>query len=368
VLVVLQFTVSVTLIIGTIIVFKQIDFAKNRPIGYDRNRLINIPLVTDHIHRHFDAVRHELISSGAILEMSESGSPLTHVWNSDGGFTWQGKDPSLSVDFPNNGVTYEYGKTVGWTFKEGRDFSRDYARDSLAFVINETAAKFLGFENPVGQELRWNDKSYAIIGVINDMIIESPYTAIRPQLFHIDLDRGNVVILKLNPEKNSQESLDKIREVFAKYNPVSPFEYQFVDEDYARKFEDEVRIGKLASFFAILAILISCLGIFGLASFVAEQRTKEIGIRKVLGASATSLWSMLSKDFVGLVLISCLISVPLAWYQMNGWLQDYEYRTDIPWWIFVASGSGALIMTLLTVSFQAIKAAMMNPVNSLKSE
>jgi ABC-type antimicrobial peptide transport system permease subunit len=368
VLVVFQFAVSVILIIGTIIVFKQIDFAKNRPIGYERNGLINIPLITSDIHKHFDAVRHELISSGAILEMAESGSPLTQVWNSNGGFTWQGKDPSLSVNFPNNGVTYEYGKTVGWTFKEGRDFSRGYATDSLAFVINEAAAKFLGFENPIGEELRWENRPYTIIGATNDMIIESPYTAIRPQLFHIDLRRNNVVILKLNPEKSSLESLEKIKEVFAKYNPSSPFEYQFVDEEYARKFEGEVRIGKLSSFFAILAIFISCLGIFGLASFVAEQRTKEIGVRKVLGASVLNLLAMLSIDFVMLVIISFFIAMPVAYYFVSGWLTKYEYRTEMAWWIFAMVGVGALLITLLTVSYQSIKAALANPVKSLRMD
>jgi ABC-type antimicrobial peptide transport system permease subunit len=368
VLVVFQSAVSVMLIIGTVIVFKQIEFAKDRPIGYDRNGLINIPQITDDIHKHFDAIRHELISAGTILDAAESGSPLTAVWNNNGGFTWQGKDPSLSVSFANNGVTYEYGKTVGWKFKEGRDFSRDFATDSLAFVINETAARFLGFEVPVGEQLKWNDQSYTIIGVINDMVIESPYMAIQPQLFHIDLDRGNVVILKLNPEKSSQESLGKIREVLGKYNPSSPFEYEFVDEEYGRKFEGEMRIGKLASFFAILAIFISCLGIFGLASFMAEQRTKEIGVRKVLGASTVNLWVLLSKDFVTLVTISLFIAVPAAWYFLSEWLTKYEYRTEIAWWIFVAAGAGALLITLATVSYQSIKAALANPVKSLRTE
>lgn len=368
VLVVLQSTISVTLIIGTIIVFKQIDFAKNRPIGYDRNGLINISQITGDIHNHFDAVRYELINAEAILEMTESGSPLTEVWMSNGGFDWRGKDPSLAVSFPNNGVSYEYGKTVGWTFKEGRDFSRDSGTDSLAFVINEAAAKFFGFENPIGETLTWNNKPYTIIGVINDMVIESPYDVIRPQLFHIDSARGNVAILKLNPGKSSQESLDKIREILAKYSPASPFEYKFVDEDYARKFESEVRIGKLAGFFAILAIFISCLGIFGLASFVAEQRTKEIGVRKVLGASVLNVWAMLSKDFVALVTISLFIAVPAAWYFLSNWLTKYEYRTAIAWWIFVVAGAGALLITLATVSYQSIKAALANPVNSLRSE
>jgi putative ABC transport system permease protein len=369
VLVVLQFTVSVTLIIGTIVVFRQVEFAKNRPMGYERNGLINIYLQTKDIHEHFETVRNELISQRAIVEMTESGSPTTQVWNSNGGFTWAGKDPGLAVDFPNNGVTHEYGKTVGWIFKDGRDFSREFVSDSNAFVINEAAAKFLGFKNTVGEILTWNDKPYTIIGVVQDMIIESPYEPVRPALWHIDRnDNGNLVILKLNPEMSSHDAIEKIKIVFTKYNPAVPFEYEFVDQEYARKFSDEERIGKLATAFAVLAIFISCLGIFGLASFVAEQRTKEIGVRKVMGASVVNLWGLLSIDFVKLVCISLLLSIPMAWYLMNDWLQSYEYRTGISWWIFAVAAAGALIITLLTVSFQAIKAALMNPVNSLRSE
>jgi ABC-type antimicrobial peptide transport system permease subunit len=290
------------------------------------------------------------------------------VWNSNGGFTWKGKDPGLAVDFPNNGVSYEYGKTVSWQFKEGRDFSREHATDSSTFVINEAAANFLGFKNPVGEILSWNEKPYTIIGIIKDMIIESPYEPVRPSLFHISKNEENVTILKLNPALSAKESLEKIKTVFTKYNPASPFEYKFVDEDYARKFESEERIGKLASFFAILAIFISCLGIFGLASFVAEQRTKEIGVRKVMGASVVNLWGMLSKEFVVLVIVSLFVAMPLAYYLMNGWLQKYDYRTGIAWWIFAAAGIGALVITLCTVSYQSIRAALANPVNSLRSE
>lgn len=368
VLVVVQFSVSVILIICTVIVFRQIQFAKDRPVGYERNGLINMFMATDDIHKHFETVRQELISSGAVADMAESGSPPTNVWNTNGGFQWEGKDPSLAVDFPNNGITHEYGKTVGWQFKEGRDFSRDHATDSLAFVINEAAAKFLGFKNTIGSELKWEGKPYTIIGIIKDMVVESPYEPARPSLFHISKDESGVILLKINPAIGSREALSKIETVFKKYNPDAPFEYKFVDEDYARKFGDEERVGKLASFFAALAIFISCLGIFGLASFVAEQRAKEIGVRKVLGASTFTLWQMLSKDFVILVMVSLLLAVPVSGYFMGNWLLKYEYRTEISWWIFAAAGMGALVITLATVSYQAIKAALANPVNSLRTE
>jgi ABC-type antimicrobial peptide transport system permease subunit len=368
VLVVVQFSVSVTLIIGTIVVFNQIQFAKNRPIGYERNGLINMFLTTQDLHKHFEAVRNELKSSGAIVEMAESGSPVTQVWNSNGGFEWEGKDPALAVDFPNNGITHEYGKTIGWQFTEGRDFSHEYSTDSNAFVINEAAEKFLGFKKTVGATLTWEGKPYTIIGIIKDMVVESPYEPARASLFHISKDDGNVIIMKINPEMASREAISKIETVVKKYNPDAPFEYKFVDEDYARKFGDEERIGKLASFFAALAIFISCLGIFGLASFVAEQKAKEIGVRKVMGASVFTLWKMLSRDFVLLVTISFLIASLLSFYMMNNWLMKYEYRTDISWWVFAVAGMGALVITLATVSYQAIKAALANPVNSLRTE
>jgi putative ABC transport system permease protein len=368
ILVVLQFTVSVTLIIGTIVVFRQIQFAKNRPIGYDRNALVQMFMSTPDIHKHFEAVRNELKSSGAIVEMAESGSPTTQVWNTNGGFDWKGKDPALAVDFPNNGITHEYGKTVGWQFLVGRDFSRELASDSNAFVINEAAVKFLGFKNPVGEVLVWEKKPFTVIGVIKDMVVESPYEPARASLFHISKDEDGVILLKLNPARSSRESLATVETVFRKYNPDAPFEYKFVDADYARKFGDEERVGKLASFFAALAIFISCLGIFGLASFVAEQRAKEIGVRKVMGASVFTLWKMLSMDFVSLVIISLCVAIPVSGYFMNSWLLKYNYRTEISWWIFTAAGAGALTITLATVSYQAIKAALANPVTSLRME
>ncbi len=368
ILVVLQFTVSVTLIIGTVIVFRQIEFAKDRPTGYERSGLINIFMSTQDIHNHFETVRNELKSSDAILEMTESTSPTTSNWNTNGGFDWEGKDPNLAVDFPNNGITHEYGKTVGWQFKDGRDFNRELATDSSAFVINETLEKFLGFKTAVGSTLVWENKPYTIIGVIKDMVVESPYEPVRASLFHISKWDGNVIILKLNPKIGTREALSKVETIFKKYNPEAPFEYKFVDEDYARKFGDEERVGKLATFFALLAVFISCLGIFGLASFTAEQRTKEIGIRKVLGASVANLWQMLSRDFVLLVIVSCMISIPISYYFLNQWLLKYEYRTEIVWWIFAAAALGAMVITLLTVSYQSIRAAMANPVKSLRSE
>lgn len=367
VLVVAQFTISITLIIGTIIVYKQLQHAQKRPIGYSRDGLI-VTYINDERHKHFDVIRNELKNLGVVLEMAESGSPTTEVWNSNGGFDWEGKDPEQSVDFPNNGVSYEYGKTINWQIKDGRDFSRDFASDSSAFILNESAVAFIGLKDPVGKVIRWNDEPYTIIGVVKDLLVQSPYEPVRPSMFHLADQVENVIIMKLNPAISAHYATAKIESVFKKYNPAAPFESTFVDDDFAQKFGNEKRIGTIATFFSVLAILISCLGLFGLASFVAEQRTKEIGIRKVLGASVANLWRMLSKDFVALVILSCFIAIPLSWYEMNSWLDGYEYRTDISWWIFALSAFGALVITLLTVSFQAIKAALMNPVKSLRSE
>ncbi len=368
ILVVLQFTVSLVLIIGTIIVFRQVQFARTRPVGYTREGLISMELNVPDIHQHFDAVRRELIGSGAITEMSEAGAPATTVWQTNGDLNWKGKDPGLAVDMPNTTVSPEYGKTVGWQFKAGRDFSIDYASDSSAFVINEAAVRFMGLKDPVGEVIQWGDRSFTIIGVIKDMIMESPYQPVRPSLFHMSREVLGVLLLRINPAVNPQTALAKLETVFKKYSPEQPFDYQFVDIEYAKKFGTEVRVGKLTSFFAILAIFICCLGLFGMASFMAERRTKEIGVRKVLGASVLNLWAMLSRDFLMLVFIALLVAVPTAYYFMHSWLQNYQYRSEISWWIFAIAGIGILVITLVTVSFQSVRAALANPVKSLKAE
>lgn len=368
ILVVTQFTVSVMLIIGTIIVYQQIQHAKDRPVGYEKNGLLNLNM-QDEIKKHFQAVKNDLKTAGAIEEMAASFSPLTSVWNTNGGFDWEGKDPNLAVDFPNNGVSYDFGKTVRWTIKSGRDFSKDFATDSSAFIINESAARFLGFEDPVGKTLKWNDRPYTIIGVVNDILQESPFYPVRPTLYHItsDDDLQNL-LLRINPKQSVSRSIASIESIWKKYTPTVPFGYRFVDEEFGGKFRAEERTGKLSSYFAVLAIFISCLGLFGMASFVAEQRTKEIGIRKVLGASVTNLWGLLSKEFILMVMISCLIAVPVAYYYLENWLSDYDYRVAISWTVFVIAALVALLITLVTVSFQAIKAALANPVKSLRTE
>ncbi|GAB4046617.1 ABC transporter permease [Spirosoma litoris] len=368
ILVVVQFTVSVTLIIGTIIVFRQIQHAKSRPVGYDRSGLITVAMNTPELYQHYNALRDALIQTGAVVDMSTSSSPTTDLGSQNSGFDWVGKDPNFKENFGTIAITHDFGKTVGWQFVQGRDFSRQFTSDSSGMVLNETAVRYMGVKDPVGLEMKWNGKPYRVIGVIKDMIMESPFKPVTQTVYMLNYDWAGVINIKLNPARSTSESLAKIEGVFRKFNPGSPFDYRFTDQQYALKFAAEERIGKLASGFAILAILISCLGLFGLASFVAEQRTKEIGVRKVLGASVFSVWGLLSKDFVLLVIISFGIATPIAYYFLGNWLHKYEYRTELSWWIFAVSGAGALLVTLLTVSYQSIKAALMNPVTSLRSE
>ncbi len=367
VLVISQFAISITLIIGTIVVQQQINHAQNRPLGYEKDGLVSIS-TNPETHKHLAAIRSTLIDEGAIIEMTESQSPMTSVWNTNGGIEWEGKDPNLGVDFPNNAVNYEFGKTIGWKIKEGRDFSRNFGADSLAFILNESTVTFMNLKDPIGKTIKWNNKPYTIIGVVEDMLIQSPYKPVRPSLYHLSTEEENLFTIKLNPATSVKESIAKIESVFKTYNPAIPVIINFVDDDFAEKFGNEKRISKLARFFTFLAILISCLGLFGLASYVAEQRTKEIGIRKVLGATVIRLWQMLSKDFIVLVIIACLIAIPVAYYIMHNWLQKFDYHTSIPWWAFALACIGALIITILTVSFQAIKAAISNPTKSLRTE
>ncbi|MEO6453397.1 MAG: FtsX-like permease family protein, partial [Ginsengibacter sp.] len=369
VLVIVQFTFSIALITGTIIIFKQIQYAKNRPVNYKNEGLITINMSTPDLYGHYDAIRSDLLATGVVNNMAESSSPTTEVYSNQIGFNWQGKDPNTLPAFGTIWVTIEFGKTIGWQIKEGRDFSKDFATDSLAMILNEAAVKLIGMKQDiVGQTIQFNGKNFKVIGVIKDMVMQSPYKPVTPTVFMYNPQNVGTVTVAIKQSIPVHDALNKIETVFKKYNPSAPFDYTFNDEDYAKKFSDERRVGNLATFFTILAIFISCLGLFGLASFVAEQRKKEIGVRKVLGASVFNLWQLLSKEFALLVIISCFIAIPLSWYYLNNWLQQYDYRTAISFWIFIVSGAAAFCVTIITVSFQAIKAAIANPVKSLRTE
>jgi len=368
VLVGFQFVISISLIIGTITVYNQIQFSKNRPVGYTQNGLLYLKVNPDEFHNHYDAIRNDLLKSGAITEMAESNMPVTKIYIQNTDFKWKGKDPNQQANFGFIPISYDFGKTIGWRIKNGRDFSREFSTDSTGVIINEAASKFMHLKNPIGKTIQRNDKTYTILGVVEDMVMQSPYNPAVPTIFSMLKSGGGIVSIKVNSNANMRDALNKIKAVFKTYVPDMPFEYKFADDEYAQKFAAEIRISKLTGCFAAFAIFISCLGLFGMAIFIAERRTKEIGVRKVLGASVFNLWNLLSKEFVLLVIISFAIATPLSYYFMHNWLQNYQYRINLSWWIFAAAGIGALLITLITISFQSIKAAIANPVKSLRSE
>jgi putative ABC transport system permease protein len=367
ILVVLQFASSVTLMIGTIVINQQIQFGKNRPIGFNNKGLISVNW-SDDIGKHFDAIRQELLNTGAVISICKSNSPPSEIYSNNNGWEWKGSQPiEKSTVFSTIATTYDYTNTLGIKLIAGRDFSREFA-DSNAVILNQAAVKRMRLQDPVGAMLKWNDKPMTVIGVVPDIQMESPYRAISPLTIIFNNGWQSFVDIRLNPNMSASKALGLIKPIFDRYNPSFPFEYQFADEEYEKKFNYEELVGNLAGIIAVLAIFISCLGLFGLASFTAEQRVKEIGVRKVLGASILNLWKLLSKDFVVLVLISCAIAIPIAGYFMNEWLKNYQYKTSIGLGVFVLVVVASMAITLITVSFQAIKAAMANPTKSLRTE
>ena len=373
VLIVLQFAVSVILIVGTIVVFQQIVYVKGRSVGYSRDGLLTVDVNTKDLQTHYEAIRQELMQSGAAANVALSNSPTTAVWANQNSFEWEGKDPAFLPSLAVFHVSHDFGATIDWQLEDGRDFSRSFASDSSAVILNETCVRYMGLKHPVGATIKFlhsdhTEQSYHVVGVVKDIVMESPFSPVKQTIFFMDYDKPNVITVRMNPHQPMDKSLSMMEAIFRKYNAGAPFQYKFNDDEYARKFELEERTGTLATFFTVLAIFISCLGLFGLASFMAEQRTKEIGVRKVLGASVWSLWRLLSKDFLVLVGVSFLLAVPLAWYVMHGWLQQYNYRVPLTAGVFVVTIAMALLITLATVSYQSVRAALVNPVRSLRTE
>ena len=365
ILVAVQFSCSIALIISTIIIFQQIQYAKNRPNGYDLNRVMMTDVNGD-LEKNFTALKNELIQKDIAASVSSSTSPATYVdWHSDLDF-WPGKNAGETVEMGTIFISEDYFATLDMRMIEGRNFISE--RDTTSVVFNEGAIRRLRLKNPIGQIIKWSGSTYKIVGVVKDALMASPYSPADPTMFLTYPGIQQTLIYRLSPKIKNQDALEKLTAVFNKYNPGFPFAYRFADQEYAAKFQLEVLIGKLAGLFAALAIFISCLGLFGLAAYTAEQRTKEIGIRKVLGASVAQVWLMLSKDFLLLVGISCLVASPLAFYFLKNWLLKYDYRIEIGADVFIISAAVALCITLVTISFQAIRAAVANPVKSLRSE
>jgi len=364
-LVVLQFSCSIALIISTVIIYQQIQHAKNRPSGYDLNRLLRTDMNID-LKKNYTALRNELIQKGIADGVTTSSSPATDVWWHSDISAWPGKNAGETVEMGVIIVSEDYFKTAGMTFKEGRDFTN--GNDTTSVIFNEAAINRLRIKNPIDQTITWGDDQYKIAGVVKDALMVSPFAPADPTMFYVGSGTQGNMLYRLSPKIKTQDAIAQLSALFNKYNPAFPYQYTFEDENYAAKFQLEVLIGKLAGIFAALAIFISCLGLFGLAAYVAEQRTKEIGIRKVLGASVSQIWFLLSKDFIVLVLISCMVASPVAFYFLKNWLLKYNYRISIGASVFMLSALMAILITIVTISYQAVKAALANPVKSLRTE
>jgi len=369
ILVVLQFSCSVALIISTVIVFQQIRYAQSRPTGFNADRLLMTDATSDLDH-NYAALKNDLLRTGMVLSVTKATTPATELYSMAGVSEWQGKYPNESLGVANVGITDDYFKTLGMQLVKGRNFAPGMTvEDTSEIILNEAAVRRMRFKDPINQVIYWNGRhKVRVIGVVRDALMRSPYSAAQPTFFAYNPVWSSSVMYKLASGAEAGPAIAAFSKIFSKYNPAYPYSYHFADERYAAKFGDEVLIGKLAGIFAALAIFISCLGLFGIAAYVARQRKKEIGIRKVLGASVSELWGLLSKEFIVLVVLSCLIASPVAYFFMHGWLQTYDYRVGIGPGVFIASGVAAILVTIATVSLQAIKAALANPVNSLRSE
>jgi ABC-type antimicrobial peptide transport system permease subunit len=366
-LVVFQFVLSIVLIIGTIVISRQINFIQTTNLGYDRENLIYIPLSGD-LTKQYAYFKERSLQLPGIKSVSRISQTPTQIENGTGGVEWEGKDPNSKPMFTQVSVGYDFIRTMNIKMLEGREFSKDFATDTAGYILNEAALKKIGFKYPIGSPLTFWNKKGKVVGVARDFHFNSLHVPVNALIIRLgETDDYGSILVKTKAGQTKQ-ALASIEKLCTKLNPKFPFSFQFSDDEYQKLYISEMMVGKLSYCFSILAIFISCLGLLGLAMFTAEQRTKEIGIRKVLGASISSLFRLLSKEFIVLVSIALLIASPIAWYSMDKWLEDFAYKTPISWWMFVVAGFTAICITLFTISFQAVKAALANPVNSLRSE
>ncbi|HEY3402525.1 MAG TPA: ABC transporter permease [Ohtaekwangia sp.] len=366
ILVTLQFGFSIFLIIGTIVIYQQIQLVKGREIGYDQENLMAVNY-TNEVAKNYKPIKLDLLASGVVEAVTKSNSSITDI-NSNNFLGWPGKPEDLRVIFTTIATEYDYTKTMGIKLLEGRDFSEDFKSDTAAILVNKAGVALMNLKDPIGTELDlWGGKR-KLIGITEDVLMGSPYDPVKPMFVVLDPEWIDVVSVRLKKTKDLPAAIDKVKTIFEKHAPAYPFEYRFADVEFQKKFTTINLTSQLASLFATLTIIITGLGLFGLASFTAEQRTKEIGIRKVLGASVPSLVRLVSKDFSVLVIVSFIVSSPLAWWGLAKYLERYTIRTEIAWWIFPLTGLIALVFALAIVSTQALRAAHSNPVNSLRSE
>jgi ABC-type antimicrobial peptide transport system permease subunit len=366
-LVVFQFALSVFLVIAMIVVYRQLNYIQTKNLGYDRDNLIYIPIEGDLI-KNYELFKQEALSNPGIVNVSKMRNSPTAIFHHTTSIGWPGKDPNLSVSFADGVVGYDFAKTMNLQLQAGRDFSKAFGTDSISFLLNETAVKKTGLANPVGKTISWGNHQGKVIGVMKDFHFNSLHENIEPLIMRLDENwTWGTILVRIKAGK-TKETITILQNICRELNPKFPFTYQFSDLEYAKLYESEKVVSKLANIFAFLAIFISCLGLFGLATFTAEQRTKEIGVRKVLGASSSSIVRLLSSNFLKPIVLAFLIAFPAAWYAMNNWLQHYAYKIDISWWMFAIAGLLTVCIALITVSYQSIKAALVNPVKSLRTE
>lgn len=366
-LVVFQFVLSIVLIVGTIVVSRQVNYIQTKNLGYSRENLIYIPQEGE-LGKNYNVFKEEALKMQGIEHISRTGQAPTNITSSTSGIDWQGKEPNLKPTFGNAGIGYDFVKTMDLELLQGRDFSRDFATDSIGYILNEEAVKMTGYKDPIGRPFTLWGREATIIGVVKDFHFNSLHVPVNAMVMYLsENDKEGTIVIKTQPGQ-TKEALASLEKLYKQLNPKFPFNYQFADDEYSKLYKSEQMAGTLTKYFAFLGIFISCLGLLGLAMFTAQQRTKEIGIRKVLGATTAALAGLLSKDFLQLVCISCLVAFPVAYWAMHHWLQTYAYRIEISWWIFIVAGLLAVLIALITVSFQAIKAALANPVKSLRTE
>lgn len=367
-LVVFQFSISVALIIAMLVINRQMKYTMDRPMGYDLNRLVQIQKSTPKLRGHFWAMREQLLASGGVEEMAEMNTPLSENWHNQSGIHWRGRPQNSAESFAYVVVTPEFGKTVNWNVAAGRDFDRQFKTDTSAVILNQSAAKLIGFENSLGEQIEFESNRYTVIGITEDIIFNSPYENAQPTVFFMRLANAPFITLRLAAHLSTSEAIGRVEQVIHTFDPEARLNIKFADAELESKFWREAMMLDMISVFAAIAIFICCLGLFGLVTFMAERRTKEIGIRKVLGASVANISGLLAKDFLKLVAVAIVIASPLAYYFMQKWLADFAYRIEIQWWMFAVAGLAAVSIALLTVGFQSVRAALANPVKSLRSE
>jgi ABC-type antimicrobial peptide transport system permease subunit len=368
VLVVFQFCFAITFIICTVIIYRQINYASKRDPGYNRDHLAFV-YINGNVNNEYRSIRQDLLASGAVTSVTRSNSPITYIWSGADNYKWPGADPNKKVFFNEFYTDNDFLETMGLKLIAGRTINTVvHPTDTTAVLLNESAMAAMGLKKPIGETIKNPQGNWTVVGIVKDFVPGSPFYSVAPTIIQGPKNWFGAITFRLDPADGLADNMKKIETIFKKYNPEYPFNFRFVDEADAEKFEDQRRTGVQSALFGGLAILISCLGLFALSAYMAENRIKEIGVRKVLGATVFSVWRLLSKDFVLLVIIAFFVASPIAYYFMHKWISNYTYRTDISWWVFAAAGAGALVITLLTVSFQAIKAALANPVKSLRSE